>query len=684
VKPAIGHLFVPEEDRPGSAPVVVLSHRFWESRFASASNVIGRVLTLDGLRYTVVGVLDEGSHLLDSPDMWMPMGQFDDNLTEHVTHQFVGIARLKPGVKIAQARAEFEALNRRSAIAYPQEHKNFGVVVLPMQDASAAQLRSGLLVLFAAAGLVLLIACANIANLLLARNASREREIALRTALGARRGRLIRQLLTESILLALLGGALGIAFATVGVQILGALAPRSMQAVQKISPNATVFLFTIVICVAVGVVCGLLPALQVRKTNVSVARKQGMRGTTAFTSRKLHSALVVSEIALALIPLVGAGLLLRSLHDLLKESPGFRAEHLLSMNIPKAAVSATELIKMTPAQQEQLSQRQSLEFQQIVAGVEALPGVKSAAGIDVLPLGTHLTHATRFIIEGRPIPDAGVRPIAETRTITSDYFSTAGVPLLQGRSVEPEDAGKDLMDVNQAMAIRFWPHGGAIGSHVNLCSFGNAPCWFTIVGIVGNVHEYGLYAAPTYDVYFAASWSPYLLIRTASDPHRIEIAAANVIHKIDPALPIASVVSMDELVAESVAPQRFAAVLTGVFAALALLLAAIGIYGVMSYMVGRRTSEIGIRMALGARPRDVLRLVAGHGAKLALIGVLIGICGSLALARSISSMLFGVHANDPLTFTVVALLLSAVAIAACYIPARRAMKIDPMVALRYE
>ncbi len=684
VKPAFGRLFVPDEDRPGSGPIVVLSHRFWQSRFAGAPNVVGRVVTLDGQRYTVVGVLDEGSQLLDSPDMWMPMGQFEDNLTEHVHHEFVGIARLKPGVKVAQARAEFEALNRRSAIAYPQEHKNFEVVVQPMQDASAAQLRGTLLVLFAAVGLVLLIACANIANLLLARNASREREIALRTALGAHRGRLIRQLLTESILLALLGGALGIAFAAVGVQILGALAPRNMQAVQQIRPDGMVFLFTVAVCVAVGVICGLLPALQVRKTNVSVALKQGTRGSGAFASRKLHSALVVSEIALALVPLAGAGLLLRSLRDLLNESPGFRAEHLLSMNIPQAAVPATELVKMTPAQQLQLSQKQALQFQQIVEGVEALPGVKSAAGIDVLPLGTQLQAASRFVIEGRPIPDAGVRPIAETRTVTPGYFSTAEVPLLRGRSLETEDAGKHNIDIDQAMASRFWPHGNAIGSRVSFCSLGPTPCWFSIVGIVGNVHEYGLDAAPTYDVYFTWGWTPYLLIRTTSDPHRIEIATASVIHKIDPALPVTSVMTMDELVADSVAPRRFSAVLTGVFAALALLLAAVGIYGVMSYMVGRRTNEIGIRMALGAQPRDVLRLVVAHGAKLALIGVVIGACGSLALARFISSMLFGVHPSDPLTFAVVALLLSAVAIAACYIPARRAMKVDPMVALRYE
>ena len=686
VKPAVGRLFTPDEDRAISAPVVVLSRRFWQSRFGADRGIVGRTVTLDGVDYSVVGVLAKGSHLLDLPDLWLPLGQLPDELglSEHVHHEVVGIARLKPGTTIAQARAEFEALNRQSAIAYPSEHKNFGIEVRQMLDPSAGQMRTTLLVLFGAVALVLLIACANIVNLLLARNAVREKEIALRTALGANRGRLVRQLLTESVLLALLGGGLGIALAIPGVQALGALAPKDLAAVQETHLDSTVFLFTIAVCVLVGIACGLLPALQVRKTNVTISLKEGGRGSGQLSSRKLHNFLVVSEIALALIPLVGAGLLLRSLNDLLNESPGFRVEHLLSMNIPQAAFSPAQLSKLTPSQQQQLLQKQSLQFEQIIEGVDGLPGVNSAAGINVLPLASQIESASRFVIEGQPIPDAGVRPIAETRTVTPGYFATVGTPLLSGRALRQEDWNGLSIDINEAMARRFWPRGNAIGSRINLCSFATQPCWVTIVGIVGNVHQFGLDAAPTYDVYFSGGWTPYLLIRTASDPHRVALAAADVIHKIDPVLPVANVMTMDELLAGSVAPRRFSASLTGVFAVLALLLAAVGIYGVMSYMVGRRTSEIGIRMALGAQPRDVLRLVIAHGVKLAFIGVALGICGSLALARLISSLLFGIRATDPATFVAVVVLLTGVAIAACYIPARRAMKVDPMVALRYE
>ncbi|HKF53709.1 MAG TPA: ABC transporter permease [Candidatus Acidoferrales bacterium] len=684
VKPAVGRLFTPDEDRANSAPVVVLSHRFWQSRFGADQGVVGKTVTLDSVQYTIVGVLSKGSHLLDASDLWLPLGQLPDDLSEHVHHELVGIARLKPGTTIAQARAEFEALNRQSAIAYPAEHKNFGVEVRRMQDPSAAQMRESLLVLFGAVALVLLIACANIVNLLLARNANREKEIALRTALGANRGRLVRQLLTESVLLALLGGGLGIAFALPGVQALGSLAPKDLAAVQETHLDGNVFLFTIVVCVLVGIVCGLLPALQVRKTNVTISLKEGGRGSGALSSRKLHNLLVVSEIALALVPLVGAGLLLRSLNDLLTESPGFRAEHLLTVNIPQAAIPPAQLSKLTAGQQQDLLKKLSLQFEQIIEGVEGLPGVKSAAGIDVLPLALQIQQASRFVIEGRPIPDAGVRPIAQFRIVTPNYFSTVGLPLLSGRTLRQEDWNGLSIDINEAMARRFWPQGNAIGGRINLCSLNPKPCWITIVGIVGDVHQFGLDAAPTYDVYFSGGWTPNLIVRTASDPHRVAIAAADVIHKIDPALPVANVMTMDELLAGSVAPRRFSAILTTIFAVLALLLAAVGIYGVMSYMVGRRTSEIGIRMALGAQPRDVLRLIVKQGLKLAIIGVALGICGSLAMARLISSLLFGVRATDPVTFGAVVALLTSVAIAACYIPARRAMKVDPIVALRYE
>ena len=686
VKAVAGRFFLPAEDRPGSAPIVILSHHFWQSRFGSDPSVLGRVVTLDGLRYTIVGVLPGNSGVLDSSDLWMPLGQDTDPLTDHTYHPIEAIARLKPGVTIAQARAEFESLNRQSAIAYPAQHKGFGVLVRPLQNPAAAQMRQSLLVLFAAVGLVLLIACANIVNLLLARNAAREKEIAVRIAIGANSRRLMQQLLTESILLALAGGALGIALAAAGVKLLGALAPANLSAVQTSHLNGVVFLFTLAVCVLVGVACGLLPALQVRKTNVNAALKQGSKGSGAFSGRKLHNLVVVSEIALALVPLIGAGLLLRSLHDLLNVSPGFRADHLLTMHVPIATISTDAYNKMTPAQRQDATEERGLEFLQIVQQVDALPGVKSAAGISVLPLGSQIQYASasRFVIENRPIPDAGVRPIVETRVITPGYFSTVGVPLFRGRTLTQEDWNSSNIDIDEAMARRFWPHGDALGKRINLCSFERTPCWFSIVGVVGNVHQFGLDAAPTYDAYFCGGWTDYLLIRTSSDPHLIASAATNVIHKIDPMLPVGAVSTMDEILSDTLSPRRFSALLISIFAALALSLAAIGIYGVMSYMVGKRASEIGIRMALGAQPRDALRLIVGHGAKLALCGIIVGVVGALLLTRLMTSLLYGVHASDLLTFIAISALLMLVALAACYIPARRAMRVDPMTALSYE
>jgi putative ABC transport system permease protein len=436
--------------------------------------------------------------------------------------------------------------------------------------------------------------------------------------------------------------------------------------------------------VAAGIVCGLLPALQARTANVNAVLKQGSKSTGAASSVKLHNLLVIAEIALALIPLIGAGLLLRSLHELLNVSPGLQPDHLLTMFIPQAALPPAQLSKLTPAQQTQLTQKQSLQFEQVIDQVDGLPGVKSAAGIDDLPLASHITQASRFVIEGQPIPDAGGRPIAEFRTVTPGYFSTVGTPLLSGRAVGEQDWDGLHVDINEAMARRFWPHGEAIGKRVNLCSLNPQPCWVTIVGIVGNVHQFGLDAPPTYDIYYSGGWTPYLIIRTTSDPNRLALAATNVVHKIDPALPVADVMTMDDLLSGTLSPRRFSAVLTGVFAVLALLLAAVGIYGVMSYMVGKRVNEIGIRMALGAQPGDVLRLVVGHGTKLALIGVAIGIVGALALTRLMTSLLFHVKPADPATFAGVAIVLTLVALVACYIPARRAMRVDPMTALRYE
>jgi len=684
VRPAAGRTFAPEEDKPGSAPEALLSHRFWVSRFGADPSVVGRTITLDGKGYTVIGVLPASFQLERRPDVWLSMGEYPDDLSEHVHHGFDTVGRLKPGVTLAQAQAEFVNLNQQEAKAYPDSHKNFGVEVRALEDPSAGKLRGTLLVLLGAVGLVLLIACANIVNLLLARNAAREREIALRTALGASPRRLIRQLVTESLVLSFFGGAVGLLLAAGGIRVLGALVPAGLAIVRETSLNGSVLAFTAVVCLGAGILCGLLPALQASRTNLNNVLKQGSKSTSAPGSHKVHNALVISEIALALVPLVGAGLLLKSLRQTLEVAPGFRIQRVLTMQISQPSISREDYLKLTTEQQITLGNKQALEFEQVAEQVRALPGVEDAGGIDDLPLGNELRQASRFVIEGQPIPDAGVRPVAQTRTVSLTYFSALQIPLVQGRAFLQNDWPLQNIVINDFMARRFWPQGDALGKRINLCSLDPKPCWFSIIGIVGNVHQFGLDTAQTYDVYFPGGWTPYLVIRTASDPLEIAAAAAGIVHKVMPTLPVTQVLTMDTLVADSVSARRFSAVLTGVFAGLALLLAGVGIYGVMSYSVGRRTNEIGIRMALGAQPGSVLGMIMGRGARLALAGVALGLAGALALTRYLASLLFGVQPKDPVTYGAVAALVIVVTLAACYVPARRAMRVDPMVALRYE
>jgi putative ABC transport system permease protein len=684
VRPVAGRSFVPEEDSAGSAPVVVLGHRLWQSRFGGDARVAGRSISLDNQRYTVVGVLPGGMQLLRSADLWMPIGQFNDDLTEHVHHQFVAIARRKPGVSLEQARDEVGRLNQQETIAYPDAHKNFGVLVQPMQDPSTAQLRTTLLVLFGAVGLVLLIACANIVNLLLVRNAAREREVAVRTALGASPWRLTRQLLTESTLLSLLGGALGVLFAAAGLKALLAFVPPELSVLREAGLNGWVLGFTAAVCLATGLACGLLPAVRMLRNNLAGVLKQGSKGTSASGHHRTHNLLVISEIAMALVPLIGAGLLLRSFQHLLEVNPGFRPDHVLAMEIQQAGISFAQYNQFSPDEQIEYGRKQARLFEQIAAQIRTLPGVKEVGGIDDLPLGTELRQATRFVIEGQPLPESGGRPIAEFRTVSLGYFSSLGIPLRAGRFFNEDDFKQLNAVINETMARRFWPHGDAIGKRINLCSLDPKPCWNTIVGIAGNVHQYGLDHAPTYDVYFVGGWMPYFIVRTSSDPLSIAAAVTEVVHRFDSNLPVTQVMTMDNLISDSVSPRRFSSVLVAIFAGLALLLAAIGIYGVMSYTVSRRTQEIGVRMALGAQLASVRRMILGQTLKLTLMGVGLGLAGAFVVARFLTSLLFGVGVYDPATFLGVTALLVAVALAASYIPARRAMRVDPIVALRYE
>jgi putative ABC transport system permease protein len=685
IRPVAGRSFLPEEDRVGSAPVVMLSDRLWHSRFGADPGVVGRTILLDSQRFTVIGILPADFQLLRWADLWMPVGQFADDLTSHVHHDFSVIARLKSSMTIGQAQAEMTSLNHQEEKAFPDAHRHWDVTVAQLESPDAPNLRATLFVLFGAVCLVLLIACANIVNLLLVRNAAREREVAVRTALGAGPWRLIRQLLTESVLLSLLGGALGLLLAFAGLKMLMALAPPNLAVLHETGLNGAVLGFTIAVCLITGLVCGTLPALQSLRMNLDTVLKQGSKGTSSAGRQKVLNILVVTEIAMALVPLIGAGLLLRSFQHTLDVDPGFQTDHVLTMNVPQATLSLAQASQLTTAQSLELGEKQSMQFEQIAQQIRALPGVKSVGAIDDLPLGSQLRQASRFVIEGQPIPPAQARPILQFRTVSLGYFSALNIPLLKGRLFVPEDLKlQNVTVINEAMGRRFWPDGDSLGKRINLCSMYPTPCWSSIVGMVGDVHQFGLDAAPTFDAYFVGGWAPYFVIRTASDPIALTSSVTDVIHKSDPTLPVTQVMRMDDLLSDSVSPRRFSAVLTGIFSILALLLAAVGIYGVMSYAVSQRTHEFGIRMALGAQPDDVRSLIVGRGAKLAFIGVALGLLGAFGFTRLLASLLFGVKPTDPLTFAGVALLLVFVALVACYFPARRAMKVDPLVALRYE
>jgi predicted permease len=466
--------------------------------------------------------------------------------------------------------------------------------------------------------------------------------------------------------------------------VLGAFVPADLVGVKGTGLNAWVLGFTLAVSSLAGIVCGLIPALETLRQDLQGILKEGTRTAGAAGGQRIRSLLVVSEIALALIPLVGAGLLIRSFHRLVEVDPGFQRDHILAMEVDQPELSPADQNKLTNEQQLALSRKQALEFDRLVQRLQALPGTKAVGGISVLPLGSAMRSASRFVVEGQPLPANGARPIAETRGVSPGYFAAMEIPLRMGRPLDAHDYGGYNIAVNEAIVQRFWPGGDPLGKRINLCSLDPHPCWFTIVGVVGNVHQYGLEAAPTLDVYYTGGWTRYTVIRTASDPNALAQAAIAEVHKFDSNLPVTHAITLDNLFRDSVSPRRFSTFLLGIFAGLALLLAAMGIYGVMSYVVSLRTNEIGIRMALGAKPGDIWRLVIGRGVQLALAGVAFGIVGAFALTKLIASLLYGVKPTDPSTFGGVALLLVSVALLACYVPARRAMRVDPMVALRYE
>jgi putative ABC transport system permease protein len=679
-KAAIGRTISDDEDRFGGEPVVVLSHAFWQRHFGGEPGVIGKTMPLSGNNYTIIGVMPPDFTMpRESADVWAAV-----RVANPIAAQFRGVHflrtyfRLKPGVSIAQAYSEMENIDRWLEKQYPEENKNRRTELIPLHERVVGSTRMALLILFGAVGLVLLIACANFANLLLARAAARQQEIIIRAALGAGRVRLVRQMVTESVLLSVMGGAVGLVLATWGIDLLIALKPANLPRLSAIGIDLWVLAFTFGISILTGIVFGLAPAISASHLNVNESLKEGTRGSTGGTaSYFLRSLLVISEIALALVLLIGAGLLIKGLWLLRSVDPGFKTENILTMRIELPESRYKEIPKQTAFRQNLLD------------GLNSLTGVE-AGMISELPLsGDQLTH--NFVIEGRPPVAVGEEPELMTRSVGGDYFRALGIPLLQGRDFGAQDRSDTPMVglVNESFVREYFPDESPIGARI---SWARGPrMWMTIIGIVGDVKHFGLNQpeAPAFYSSYAQlnqSWKRwmYMAVRSDMDMATLTAEVKKQIWAIDKLIPVTKVQTMREVMAASIAGQQFNMTLMGIFAGVALVLAAVGIYGVASYSVTQRTREIGIRMALGAQGSDVLRLILRQGAMLAAIGVAIGVVAAFALTRFMSSLLYGVSATDPLTFAVISLVLAGVALVACFVPARRATKVDPMVALRYE
>ncbi len=682
VKAAIGRTISDDEDRYGGDPVVVLAHGFWQRTFGGDANIIGRAIQLSGKTYTVIGVMPADFVMpTEIPDVWGSV-----RVVNPIAAQFRGVhflrtyLRLKPGVSLSQAQGEMQGIDEWLAQQYPEENKGRRTVLFSLHERIVANTRPALLILLGAVGLVLLIACANFANLLLTRAAGRRQEIVIRAALGAGRGRLIRQMLTESTLLSVLGGAGGLLLAKWGVDLLTSLKPANLPRLSSIGIDGWVLAFTLGVSILTGIVFGLIPALSASKLDVNEALKEGGRASTGGIGRhRARSLLVVSEIALALVLLIGAGLLIKSIWKLRAIDPGFTPENLLTMRLELPEARYKEIPKQ-------------IQFRErVLEAVNAIPGAQ-AAMISELPMTENLMH--NFIIDGRPPLAPGEEPDLETRTVAGDYFRTMGIPVHQGRDFTAQDRADSLPVglVNESFAREYFPNESPIGSRIAWAR-GTPRRWMTIVGIVGDVRHYGLNLPelPAFYNTFAQQDQPwkrwmYLAVRTGGNSEAIAGQVKNQIWSVDKQIPVTKLRTMTDVMADSVAAQsqRFNMTMMGIFSAVALLLAAIGIYGVISFSVTQRTHEIGIRMALGAKTGDVLRSILLEGAQLAGIGVAIGIVTAFGLTRVMSSLLFGVSATDPVIFASISIILTGVALGAAFIPARRATKVDPMIALRYE
>ena len=682
--PVLGRVFTPEEDLPNRAPVAIISYDLWQRQFGGDANVIGRTIMLTGQSAMIVGVMPQGFRFpgganmipglqfaLDN-DVWMPLAITDEERGRHGNLNLAVIGRLKPGVSSLQGETELRAIQQ----SLPLGTIGYSLNAVSLHQQMVGNIRKPLLVLLATVALVLLIACANIANLLLARATSRQKEIAIRAALGAARRRIVGQLLTESLLLSLVGGAIGLLLAVWGNSLLVSLIPRDVPRIHDTGLDARILLFTFAISVVTGVIFGLVPALQASRVDLNQSLKDGGRDTPGAGQNRLRSLLVVSEVAIALVLLIGAGLLMKSFTRLLDVEPGFNPDHVLTLEL--------QLANLPPSRYE--SQDEQVKFfEQLFARLQSLPGVENAGGVLSLPL-SGASESTDVMLDERP-ETADTRPESDYTMVTPAYFSTLQIPLLQGRQFSTHDKkdAPQVVIINDILAARLWPGEDAIGRRLRV---GFEKEQREVIGVVGSIKQMALDTPTRPAMYLPHAQAPTnrltLLVRTTGEPLAMAAAVREQVRAIDKDVPVTHVQTMEKVLGASVAQPRFSMLLVGLFAGLALVLSTVGIYGVMAYSVSRRAHEIGIRMALGAGAGQVLKLVLKDGMSLAFAGIVLGLLGAFALTRLMASLLFGTSAKDPLTFASVAVFLAVVAFMACYIPARRATKVDPLIALRNE
>ena len=682
VRPHLGRLLAPADDRPGGERVAVLSHELWHRRFGGDPGILNRRITIDGRAHTVVGVAPPALKFPRQSELWVPLA-LDFSKSSRGAHYLSVVGRLKPGVSLERAQADLSAIARRLELQYPAQNTDWGVVLTRLRDVMVRDIRPALTMLQRAVWVVLLIACANVANLLLARMGSRERELAVRTALGAGRLRLMRQLIVESVILFAAGGALGLLVALWGTRTLVALNPDAIPRAEGIGIDARVLVYTLLISVATGVVFGLVPALSAiggRRGRLSGALKEGGRAVAGGRRGNLaRNVLVIGEVALALMLLVGAGLLIQSFARLQSVDPGFKPGGVITAQVSLPDAKYPD------------DPRQAAFFQQALERIRGLPGVQHAASIYPLPLSSGSGFQLSFVVAARPVPKPGEEQSAHVRFISPDYFRTMEIPALRGRSFTEQDGVNDqrVAIVNREMASRIWPGADPLGQRL---TFGDptkpTAKWMTVVGVVGDVRGSNLGNEPEMELYCSQYQTPSsaaaLVVRTASDPLSLVAPVRRALQEIDGDLPLDKVQTMEQVVSSSLAQNRVKTVLLGIFAALALVLAAVGIYGLVSFSVAQRVHEIGIRIALGARRAEVLAMIVRQGMKLVAIGLVAGLGGAFASSRLLADQVYRVSVVDPLTYIGVPIVLTAVALLANWLPARRATRVDPQEALRSE